>query len=80
MRPRITLRIGRVVSDRPLDRKALAEALRIELEALVTAQGPGALGPGRALTQLRGGRVAAPAEPGGAARAVARATLGALRR
>ena len=80
MSPRVTLRIDRVVTDRPLDRQALAEALRHEIAALVTAEGATALGPGRALGQLAGGRIGAPAAPAATARAVARATLGALRR
>ena len=80
MSPRVTLRIGRVVTDRPLDREALAQALRHEIAALVTTEGAAALGPGRTLGHLAGGRIGAPAEPGATARAVARATLGALRR
>jgi hypothetical protein len=80
MRPRITLRIDRVVTDRPIAPEALADALRAEIEAVVTAEGPAALGSGRALARLPGGRIGAPAEPGATARAVARATVGALRR
>jgi len=80
MRSRVTLRIDRIVTDRPLGREALAAALRAEIEAVVTAQGAGALGPGRALAHLAGGRIgAASAEPGATARGLARATIGAIR-
>jgi hypothetical protein len=79
MKPRVTLRVGRVVSDRPLGRESLEAALRAEIEALL-AEAPAALGPGRALARLTGRLDAAPAEPGAPERAVARATVGALRR
>jgi hypothetical protein len=80
MRPRVTLRIDRIVADRPLGRDALAAALRAEIEAVLTAEGPAALGPGRALAHLPGRLGAAPAKPGTAERTLARATIGALRR
>ena len=52
---RITLRIDRVVLDRPgLTHAALAEALRSEIAALVAREGVAALGPGRSLAQVPG--------------------------
>ncbi|MCB1314075.1 MAG: hypothetical protein KDK29_20275 [Sedimentitalea sp.] len=80
---RITLRIDRVVLDRPgLTHAALAEALRSEIAALVAREGVAALGPGRSLAQGAGRVAAGPAvgESGvGRAQRVARGALAALR-
>ena len=77
---RITLTIDRVVSDRPgLTRETLAEALSAEIRAQVAEHGTKALGSGRALERASG-RVSEPAGQDTLAGAVARATLGAVKR
>lgn len=54
-RPRITITIDRIVTDRPgLDRGALETALYGAVQGLVTERGTGALGPGRNLESVRG--------------------------
>ena len=54
-RPRITVTIDRVVTDRPgLDRGSLETALYRAVQGLVAEHGAGALGPGRSLQSVRG--------------------------
>jgi hypothetical protein len=72
--PRITIRIDRVVADRPgLTREALAEALARELRA-ARGSGEAAFGPARSVERVSGS--ARDASPG----AIARAILGAAGR
>ena len=54
-RQKLTLRIDRIVVDRPgLTREAVAAALQSELRTLLATGGPAALGPSRAVESLAG--------------------------